>query len=94
MIIGMPGKQCVTRKKKRRDGHMPSSSRRRAIKAAVWIRDRGICQLCGLPVDPTAPLQSSEHRSLDHIVDFKDGGRYVIGNLRLAHRLCNQEAAR
>ena len=93
MITGMshkPGKACKKRKDRRRWAHMPTNARRRVIKAKVWARDKGICQLCWLPIDPTAPPQSPEHRSLDHIVDFADGGKYTVDNLRLAHRLCNE----
>jgi hypothetical protein len=64
----------------------------KTIKAAVYRRDRGICQLCFEPVEPNGP--HSRQPSLDHIDRCREDGRGNIDNLRLAHKGCNEERER
>lgn len=52
-------------------------------RAAIYSRDGGQCQLCGLPVLP-------KNRSLDHVVPLALGGAHTPENVQLAHLLCNQ----
>lgn len=49
---------------------------------AIWIRDRGICQLCKKPA-------SRETVHLDHIVPIALGGTHQPSNVQLAHKKCN-----
>lgn len=49
----------------------------------LWIRDRGVCWLCGQPV----PLAEATR---DHKVPKSRGGSNAFFNLALAHRACNQ----
>ncbi|HEY9474658.1 MAG TPA: HNH endonuclease [Mycobacteriales bacterium] len=52
----------------------------RRVRAAVILRDQGICWLCGLPGATTA----------DHITPLSKGGAPLDpGNLRAAHHSCN-----
>ena len=50
--------------------------------AEVARRDRYVCYLCGLWVEP-------EDRTLDHLVPLVMGGADAPWNLHLAHRGCN-----
>lgn len=52
------------------------------LRAAVIARDGYVCQLCGLPVDP-----SDVH--IDHIKPHSKGGATVLGNLQVTHSRCN-----
>lgn len=47
----------------------------------IFIRDRGLCQICKNPV--------IENGSLDHIIPLSLGGVHTEWNLQLAHNLCN-----
>lgn len=61
---------------------------------AVMEKDKGVCQICGLPVDKNdrngrsiGPL----YPTVDHIVSFIDGGSHTWDNVQLAHMCCNRE---
>lgn len=54
----------------------------RSVGRAVIERDWPFCQLCG------GEIALGEHH-LDHIIPFSQGGPETVGNLRLAHDLCN-----
>lgn len=49
---------------------------------AVYVRDRGLCWICGEPVDP-------ERYVLDHFIPLSRGGPDIAGNVRVAHQSCN-----
>ena len=71
----------------------PSARKRRALRNAVRARDGGDCWMCGTPmIFDRAAIGASEPMSatLEHVVDFRDGGRWELSNLRLTHRVCNQ----
>lgn len=59
----------------------------------VIIRDKGICQICGKPVDMNdrswngyvGPL----YPSTDHIIPLARGGAHIWSNVQLAHAMCN-----
>jgi 5-methylcytosine-specific restriction endonuclease McrA len=51
-------------------------------RGAIYMRDSGICQICGGPV----PLANFV---LDHTFPLALGGPHVDWNLRVAHRSCN-----
>lgn len=55
----------------------------------VYERDGWTCQLCGLPVDPTARHPDPESASLDHVVPIAEGGDHSYANTQLAHLRCN-----
>lgn len=48
----------------------------------VFVRDRGICYLCGKSVDP-----SDWH--LDHVIPLSKGGDHLYENVKVTHPLCN-----
>lgn len=55
----------------------------------VTVRDGGICQLCGEPVDLTATFPDRMSPTLDHVLPKSLGGTDEPTNLRLAHLTCN-----
>lgn len=56
---------------------------------AIFERDGWMCQLCGLPVDPTIPAGDRMSKTLDHIIPVSKGGVHTPDNLQLAHLCCN-----
>lgn len=68
----------------RRRPHIPASTR-----AAIYVQDGYVCQLCGDATEPDADPNSDWYPTLDHIVLFSDGGTDNPENLRTAHRWCN-----
>lgn len=67
----------------------------RAVRAQVYKRDAGICQLCTLPVDMSLPWNDDWAASLDHIIcqSWTLIPDHSPSNLRLAHRMCNSVRA-
>lgn len=59
------------------------------VRAAIYERDRWLCQICYEPVDANAHYLDDWAPSLDHIVPQSKGGGHEPENLRLAHRWCN-----
>jgi 5-methylcytosine-specific restriction endonuclease McrA len=51
---------------------------------AVLRRDRGVCGICGKPVE--GPVFE-----IDHIVPLSRGGAHTMANVQLAHRTCNRK---
>lgn len=56
---------------------------------AIYERDAGICQLCGLPVDLSLPARHPMRFTLDHIIPLARGGPHTMANLQTAHGKCN-----
>jgi 5-methylcytosine-specific restriction endonuclease McrA len=50
----------------------------------LWVRDRGICQLCKKPILPSQLFTG------DHIKPVSHGGSHIPSNWRLSHKSCNQ----
>lgn len=72
----------------------PATSKRRVTshhkyRQLVLERDGYICQICGLPTDPTLRPADDRFPTLDHIIEVSDGGLDEPDNLRTAHRWCN-----
>lgn len=71
---------------------IPIAARRRARKLAAFVedvdrsvvfeRDKGICGICGLPVDPT-------DWHLDHVQPLCKGGEHSYANVQVSHPACN-----
>lgn len=61
---------------------------KRVVFSFVGDRDGWVCQLCRLPVDRDATVRSLKP-SLDHVLPVSRGGRHELGNVQLAHVLCN-----
>lgn len=50
----------------------------------VWVRDGGICGICGTPADP-------DRWDLDHIVPLARGGLHEYANVQVSHPPCNRK---
>lgn len=73
------------RVRSRRDALIRGANRVEAIGLEdVYLRDNGICKLCGHPCD-------REHASIDHRLPLSKGGDHIWDNVQLAHRKCNSE---
>jgi len=79
---------------------MPDKARRRARQRGaatgerveflpIAERDRWICQLCFLPVDPSKRWPAAGAGVLDHAQALALGGAHDPANVQLAHHLCN-----
>lgn len=55
----------------------------------VFRRDKGICQICGLPVPMDTSPENMWGATVDHIVPLSIGGEHSMRNCQLSHRLCN-----
>lgn len=55
----------------------------------IWIRDRGICQLCHRPINRSLRAPDPRCASLDHITPLSRGGTHEPRNVQLAHFRCN-----
>lgn len=59
----------------------------------LYIRDGGVCQICGMACSYSGSPLSDLYPSIDHIIPmgkdrFKEGG-HTWSNVQLAHRICN-----
>lgn len=59
------------------------------LKARIFYRDKGLCQLCHQPIDLTLEYPNPMMFSIDHIVPRSKGGNHTIGNLQASHLICN-----
>ena len=62
----------------------------------LYIRDKGICYLCGKRCDYKDYTGEGKtfkpgdyYPSIDHVVPLTKGGKDNWNNIRLAHRICN-----
>lgn len=61
----------------------------RRLCARVWAEESH-CWVCGAWVDQSLPPNHRLSRTLDHVVQLRDGGAPLDRqNARLAHRACN-----
>jgi len=55
----------------------------------IYERDKGICQICGRPVDINLQYIDKYSPTIDHKVPLSKGGLHEKTNCQLAHRYCN-----
>lgn len=69
--------------------------RRRALETgpvnrnAVFIRDKGHCQLCGGMTDINAAVPDDLAAVIDHVIPLAKGGSDTMDNVQTAHFRCN-----
>lgn len=60
----------------------------------LYIRDRGICQICGNPTDWNDKRWGADgplYPTIDHILALANGGPHSWDNVQLAHAICNSK---
>lgn len=55
----------------------------------LYMRDGGICQICGKAIDFDRDPNADDYPSIDHIVPLSKGGLHRWDNVQLACRRCN-----
>lgn len=55
----------------------------------LYMRDQGICQICGRSIDFDCDSNSDFYPSIDHIRPLAKGGLHRWDNVQLACRICN-----
>ena len=55
----------------------------------IFERDKGICGICKVAVDPLLTGDDSMRGSIDHIKPINKGGDDTLLNVQLAHLKCN-----
>lgn len=61
----------------------------RIVAKKVYLRDRGICQICGQPIDFDKKCPEPLSASIDHVVSLAKGGAHTYDNVQAAHFQCN-----
>lgn len=56
---------------------------------ALWVANKGCCQLCGLPIDRTLKAPHPMSASVDHIFPLARGGTHEQSNLQWTHLVEN-----
>lgn len=102
----LSGKYCSERCKNRAKNKTKEVKRTRLLKGTtcdptitldkLWMRDGGICKLCGEPCDMEdyetrgdAFIAGDRYPSIDHVKPLAAGGTHTWDNVQLAHRICN-----
>ena len=55
----------------------------------IYVRDKGVCGICGLPVPMDKSPENIWAATRDHIIPLSQGGAHTYANCQLAHRVCN-----
>lgn len=55
----------------------------------LYMRDKGVCQICGKHIDFDCDPNSKHYPSIDHIQPIAKGGLHTWDNVQLACRKCN-----
>lgn len=58
---------------------------------SLYMRDGGMCWICGRHIDFDCDPNSNDYPSIDHIQPLSKGGRHSWNNVRLACRGCNSK---
>jgi 5-methylcytosine-specific restriction endonuclease McrA len=64
-----------------------ASSAERFTLDDIFVRDAGICHLCGDLVERHG--LGSLSATMDHVIPVTKGGHHTLENVKLAHRSCN-----
>lgn len=56
----------------------------------LYMRDMGVCQLCGKHIDFDCDSNDDDYPSIDHIKPIAKGGLHEWNNVQLACRGCNR----
>lgn len=59
--------------------------------AKLYVRDNGVCALCGRELNFDCDSNSNYYPSIDHIIPISKGGKHVWDNVQLVCRNCNNK---
>lgn len=82
-------KASLRKTKQRREKQLREQYKGPVLYEALYRRDRGICQICGMAVHPDKFCDDSWGGTIDHIVPLSVGGKHSMSNCQLSHRICN-----
>lgn len=95
-------KECMRKNKNRRTGLDRRIKNKEQIDKDITLdklikRDKGICQICGKPIDEEDCYYTEEgyfivgnnYPSIDHIKPLAKDGVHTWDNIQLAHMICN-----
>lgn len=82
-------KQYMRVLKKRREEQISTAFVEEVHFEQIYKRDHGICQICGLPVNPVKSIDNNWDGTIDHITPLSKGGKHSMENCQLSHRICN-----
>lgn len=73
---------------------MSGTTERKRLRKAVRERDGDLCHWCGKPMrfgkrEAIGIREPDDWATLEHILPISQGGTDDLGNLALAHKLCN-----
>jgi 5-methylcytosine-specific restriction endonuclease McrA len=81
--------------RRRRRSGLPDDITESVDPDVVFERDRGICQLCRLPVDPDLVMPHPMCSTTDHVIPVVDARcTHSYANVQLAHWDCNRRKNR
>ena len=87
--------QCATwlkeQRRREKEENKWSAKNSPLLKARIFYRDKGVCQLCQQPIDLTLEYPNPMMFSVDHITPRSKGGSHTLPNLQAAHLLCNSK---
>jgi len=61
----------------------------RVVTKDTYKRDKGICQICGKPIDLKYKSPHPMSLTIDHIIPLSLGGTHEPKNVQIAHMICN-----
>lgn len=82
-------KSYMREAKKKRERQLKAQFVSEVSYDTLYKRDKGICQICGLPVHPDKGCDNSWDGTIDHIIPLSVGGKHALDNCQLSHRICN-----
>jgi len=82
--------KCVKRFFKRERRHRKKDRFVESVSLGeIYLRDNGVCQLCGLKVNMNCRVPHPKSPTIDHIIPISLGGTHEQKNAQLAHFICN-----
>lgn len=91
-------KECYEQKRKQYINHYKETKKRKSrtkdsrhiTLQELYIRDKGICWICGGKVNMNLDHNDEMYGSIDHVIPISKGGMDSWDNVKLAHRRCNR----
>jgi len=79
------------KQQKNRDRERNHNTKNKGIRAKLFFRDKGLCQICLTPIEIHRAYPDPLSLSIDHIMPLSRGGTSAMYNLQISHLKCNLE---